>query len=253
MSFRTAFYKMVPSWLRQGEGELVLWSMNRLIDAYQTRLREGLTARFPSYAGDSALRLIGLDRGIIRGRSEPRSHYVARLKRWRWPRGHRTRGSAFALLEQIGEYWGVETATFDVNRNLHARTADGVESHAYGVTWDWDGSTTRRYRFWVYLSPVPGMTSWGTWADFATEPGSWSVPTATWGQRLATADDAAAMRRLMQTPPVWKPGGTSIDYMVVALSTTVLLPAGGWGTYRGRAAAPDTLRFWRIGPRNVIT
>lgn len=255
--FRTAFYKLLPPWLTSGEGELVAGSLALLKDAYLAVWRASLEARFPSRAGASALALIGGDRGIFRGRSEAQAHYVARLKAWRWPRGHRVRGSAFALLEQISEYWGgMYVETRDVGLNRARRTAFGVESFDRGVAWDWDGNPSAWSRFWPVLWPQPEHPEIKAWPSFDTAlPWGGAFDTAgvyTFGQQGVTPADVAALCRLFK-PPAWKPAGTRIDFAVVVLadhddSPPTLTPGGTWGTLAGRIAAPSVVQFWRITP-----
>ena len=118
---------MVPAWLYSGDGGLVLQSLAQLQDDYAARARAALEMRFPSRAADDALAELGRDRAIPRGRTETSAHYAARLIAWRYPRGHRTRGSAFALLEQVSEYFGgILAKTRDVAGNVFTRTAAGV-------------------------------------------------------------------------------------------------------------------------------
>jgi hypothetical protein len=251
--FRNSFYKLVPQWLTTGEGELVLWTLNRIVDAFDDMVRAAVEARFPTRAGANALALIGRDRGIPRGRSETAAHYAARLKRWRWPRGHRTRGSAYALLEQVSEYWGGMTvATFDVNQSEHVRDAQGNEAYAYDQDWDWDADPDplNWARFWLVLVPgndVPSIIAWpallGTWGG-SLAPGRG----LTLGQQGVTPGDIRAMRRFFHGTVQWKPAGTRTDYAVLDLDGAAVVPGGLWGTVRGRVTnARNTLRFWRVG------
>jgi hypothetical protein len=262
--FRRAFYKFLPGWLSSGDGEKVFASLGAVKDMYLERVRQGFEQRFPSRAGTSALRLIGEDRGIPRGRSETAEHYAARLRAWRFPRGHRVRGSAYALLEQVSEYWGgMFCQTIDNNGTLHQRSETGAESFSYGNTWNWDGAASTNWaRFWLILRPIPdvAISAWPSWST-AWGGTTWGAATAagyTWGQQGVTAADAAAMRRLVTPPtvptggPAWKPAGTRAMYIIVVLedhgaeSPTAITPAGAWGTVAGRATAPSVLRFWRF-------
>src|SRR6187549_1469002 len=105
-TLRSIYKFLVPSWLSAGDGGLVLDTLTDQIDDSVEKMRESLVARFPTYAQDDALTLIGQDRLIPRGRAETSEHYAQRLIAWRYPRGHRVRGSAFALLNQVSEYFG---------------------------------------------------------------------------------------------------------------------------------------------------
>ena len=100
LTFRSLYKWMLPgSYSEPGtDGEKVLHSLALLKDAFDQIAHDRLTWRFPSYSGESGLALLGADRGILRGRSETKDHYVQRLLSWRWPRGHRVRGNGFALI-----------------------------------------------------------------------------------------------------------------------------------------------------------
>jgi len=199
------------------------------------RARAGLEARFPSRAQPDALALIGADRGIPRGRTETDAHYAQRLIAWRYPRGHRVRGSAFALLSQVSEYFGrLHCFTIDVKLNRHDRSIDGSEQFSYGAPWNWDGTTDPKGRFWVVLLPLTPLEY--------------------------TRDDVVAIRALFTGPCPWKPGGTMQEWAIV--STTVTdgsadepFPDGTWlhwskivgGAHRV-AARPTTFRYWSLAP-----
>jgi hypothetical protein len=250
--YRRIFYKLVPPWLTSGDGELVLYSIGLMLDAFTERARQGLDARFPSRTGASALALIGAERGIPRGRTELAEHYAARLTAWRNPRGHRARGSAYALLEQISEYWGgaLQCGTVNNRGRWHIRDAAGALTHGDFPAWSWDGDAASWSRFWIILQPAPavGIAPWGpllgAWGN-SLQPGNGH----TLGQSGVTPEDVAAMRRLLVAPIAWKPAGTQTDYAVIDVAGgTPIEPLGLWGTLRGRVAnAPAGLRFWRLG------
>jgi hypothetical protein len=266
IGYRFSFYKLLPKFLTEGESELVAFSLGVIKDAFLERCRQSLMQRFPSYAGDAALALIGAERGIPRGRTEAKAHYVTRLKAWRYPRGHRTRGSAFALLEQVSEYWGGLLAiTHDDKGNEHGRAADGTESFAY-TSWNWDGgsiahSGSKWSRFWLEIHPqpyVPTIKAWPSWHQ-AFGGTTWGAATKagyTFGQQGVLAGDSRALQGLFKARGLavsWKPAGTTAMYAVVVLEPvggpTTVDPAGLWGDPRGRATtAPSVIRFWRLTP-----
>lgn len=249
INFRSVLQYFVPSWLGapDSEGAKVLLTITTLIDGSVEHMRQALEARFPSYAGDSALKLIGKDRGIVRGRSETAAHYAARLKRWRYPRGHRVRGSAFAFLEQLAEYWGgVHCWTIDVKGNLHDRTAAGVESYSYGNPWNWDGvaPTPRWGRWWTVLdvSPLPAVIPWpqvlGAYGN-SLQPGRG----LTIGQQGVTPEDCRTIKGLLKGKHPWKPSGTLGEWLIVSFDGSPPVPDGGWLTWQGRDPA---FRYWSL-------
>ena len=102
MRFRNYFYDTLPVWLTSGQSELVQYSLGLLMDMMAERFRLSLEARFPSFAPDDALARLGRDRGIMRGRNEPRGAYANRLLRYL--DDLRVAGSPFALMEQVFQY-----------------------------------------------------------------------------------------------------------------------------------------------------
>ena len=213
-TFENTYRWLVPSWLTEGDGYSVLRSLTRQIDENVARFREGLNARFPSRAigTDGALARIGQDRGIIQGRSETDEHYAQRLVAWRYPRGHRVRGSAFALLNQVSEYWGgVACQTIDANGTVHERRENGAERYAYGLDWTWDDQPPSNWsRFWLVLD---GTSFAGAVEEIGGE--YWS-DADTLGQTGVTFDDVQAMRRLL-TGRAWRPAGTQPEWVVVVI------------------------------------
>lgn len=219
-TFRNSFKSRVPPAIGAGEGEAVLFVQNYMWDVAREVFRKGIELRFPSLTSDSGLALLGHDRGIVRGRSETQEHYAARLTRWRWPRGHRTRGSAFALLEQIFEYWGgLRCWTIDVNKSRHVRSFDGVESASYAYPWAWDSDTDRWARFWFVLEPNPDRPEFQPIIGVAGEYGGTLEHTHgdefCAGLKGMTPGDWDAMRRLFKGAHIWKPAGTNQQFALV--------------------------------------
>lgn len=173
MSFESSFVRLLPRWLTEGEGGLVLRSLTRVVDEWALRMREGLMAGFPDYAPDDALALIGRGRKIARGIDEPREAYAIRLKRWL--DDHRVRGGPIALLQQVGAYWdhapnGPIRMTLVYRSGVRfERDVDGTISASLG-TWNVDDEPERWARWWLIfhwpdvLDPAPewgGGTEWG--------------------------------------------------------------------------------------------
>lgn len=244
MSITTNFRKLidylVPSWLSAGEGGKFLHSCMALVDCQLERTRLGLLARFPSYAGDSALRLIQRDRGIIRGRSESREHYAARARAWRSPRGHRVRGNAAALLEQICEYFGgVWCQTIDRSGNRYRMAADRSVAVVHGLAFDGDAAVypaAQWGRYWVALMMPGARLSAGepaqAWLDWGGDlwGGELDTPGTVIGLRGLTPDDVATIRGLFAGPRPWRPDGTRAEWLTISLNPDYLpgTPARDW-------------------------
>jgi hypothetical protein len=230
--FRLLYPWMIPGWLYSGDGGKVVHALATVVDAVVERTAQGRDQRFPSRANESALAELGYDRGLVRGRSESASGFAARLPTWRYPRGHRVRGSAFALLEQIATYLGgvVTSWTIDASGTRHDRASDGNESYSYGNAWTWDSVAASEWgRFWVNVySPSLtaqegfGATLWG---------GSLGAPEHALGISGMTEYDANALRGLMRGRHPWRPAGTTGQWLVVSTDGTEPSPDATWARW----------------------
>jgi hypothetical protein len=260
--FRDLYKHLVPAWLYTGEGEMLLHAWATILDASVQRMLDGLEARFPSRAGEDALRLLGQDRGIPRGRDETSAHYAERLKGWRFPRGHRVRGSAYALLNQVSEYFGgVRCWTVDVKGTIHERTADGVETTTYGNAWDWDaGASLGRYRFWVVVDVSTFATENPDFGNSLLWGGALGTPGYTIGQIGVLPGDGPALRNLMRGVCPWRPAGTQPEWVVLSLDGTFAPTDGnegvwsveGGGAHRQRSRDAD-YRYISLDPAHNNT
>jgi hypothetical protein len=248
-TLRSIYKFLVPSWLSAGDGGKVLDVQTGQIDDSVEKMRESLVARFPTYAQDDALTLIGQDRLIPRGRTEEAAHYAQRLIGWRYPRGHRVRGSAFALLNQVSEYFGgVYCWTIDAKGNRHEHAADGTESYSYGYAWDWDsGADPRLGLFWLVIDlqgiarPNPLIGDPALWGNTVGPVGrGYAI-----GHTGVTHDDAVAIRNLLSGTAQWKPAGTLGVMAVITLDGSTPVPPGTWGTWIGRDL---DYRYWSLAP-----
>jgi hypothetical protein len=252
MGFREIADFLIPSWLTDGEGGLKVLTFTTLVDASIQRVQDGLDQRFPTRAGDSGLALIGLDRGILRGRTELAAHYAERLKRWRWPRGHRTRGTAYALLEQVSEYWGgARSRVFTVRGRVYERSINGEESWHQGNPIDWDGSPPLPNwgRFWVMLGTFETEITFQT--DYFVTHAS------TIGLIGFTPEDADALRGLMRGAHPWKPAGVQPQWLMIGniedLSAIVDSTWAHWSKLSSGTqvnARSTSLRYIDLGDNN---
>lgn len=259
LSFRALYRWMLPgNYHTEGsDGEKVLHSFSLLVDAFDAINRERLMARFPRYAGESALALIGADRGIPRGRAETKEHYANRLVAWRYPRGHRVRGNGFALLEQIWEYFGGGFALRIecVNPIQYLRAADGTESTDGIGGWDWDGEPSSKWaRFWIVIDGTTLITPTPDYGDPALYGGQHGDSSYAVGHVGISADDVSAIRKLF-CGRAWKPAGTRAMWAVISFDGSTPVPEGAWGLW-GRddgtgnyeAARPAIFRYWALDP-----
>jgi hypothetical protein len=263
LSFRALYRWMLPGnyHVEGSDGEKVLHSFSLLVDAFDTINKARLTARFPSYAGESALALIGADRGIPRGRAETKEHYAKRLIAWRYPRGHRVRGNGFALLEQIWEYFGGGFALHleCANPIQYHRAANGTESTANIVGWDWDSASVDDWvakwaRFWVVIDGTNLIDPTPNYGDPALYGGQHGDSSYAIGHVGVSADDVNAIRKLFRGR-AWKPAGTRAMWAILSFDGSPVTPDGTWGlwarddgTGNYEAARPSAFRYWALDP-----
>lgn len=229
--FRDLTRHLVPSWLSTGDGGKLLHVVTMLCDISAQHVKDALLCRSPSYAGPSALVQLGIDRGILRGRAETREHYAARLINWRYPRGHRVRGSAFAVLNQVSEYWGgAVTHSYDASGN-HYRYA-GEDDATYELVGAWGDYISGHWgRFWIGIEDPDGLA---LRSDLDLDlDGSYGVSGA-------VADDWVAMKRLFapEWSWSWKPAGTREQWIVLTVGFS--WPSDmSWGPTWGSSDTPD--------------
>jgi len=217
-TYRTLRKYLLPYWLLDDEADgAFAYTLSALIDVSVEHVRAGLEARFPSRAGRSALERTGRDRLIRPGRDETDAHYAARLRAWRYPRGHRVRGSVFALLEQVSEYFGgLDAYGIDRAGNRRARTAAGVESYVHGVAWTWDtGAASAWARQWLVIDAG---------ATFAAH----DTLTGTVGIAGSTAADWRAVVALTRGQHRWLPAGVQGEWIIVTLDGVDPTPDATW-------------------------
>lgn len=224
MNFRSIYRFLVPSWLNDdGEGTLVLHTLSMMLDSGMQRMLEGTNARFPTRACESALAYLGSDRGIQRGRNESSEHYANRLVAWRGLNGHRTRGSAFALLNQVSEYFGgLRSWAIDASRTKYFRDIDGSQTITRSAPWVWDSLPASDWaRFWVVADCEGVFSEQPDFGDATLWGGAVGTEGYTVGLAGATEDDAIALRELM-TGRAWRPAGTQPEWLILLLEN-------GWG------------------------
>ena len=232
-----------------------------MLDSVDGRARLGLLMRFPSYAHlvVGALDQIGVSRGIRRGRNETDEHYAARLLRWRYPLAHRVRGSAFALLEQIYEYFGgLKCLTVTRRGNRHVMFHDGSTMFGWGVAWHWDSAPEypRWARFWIVLYAQEIASETPDWGDADLYGGAWGTPGYALGQVGISPRDVQAIRDLVPASGMsWKPAGTMPEWVTVSWDDTDPIPNASWehwseqdGSHVQRATRNAAYRYWSLKP-----
>jgi hypothetical protein len=236
-TFRDVWRFLIPGNFHSGEGELVQHTEGWLLDAFAETCRQTALLMFPSVAPSDALEKIGKDRGIPRGFSEPDASYRERLRAWRYPRGHRIRGNATGLLEQISAVFGgaVEVQTIDARGTRYTWGEDGATTVERGVAWDWDGSplTPNWARFWVVIRPVGAAPQ--TIEDLGTIG---SDPELCVGVTGVVPGQINAIRALAKVGRLsWTPAGCRPYALVIMFDdgSSFPVPGGDWGDWENRS------------------
>lgn len=251
--YRTVYPLLTPSWLNRGDGGKVLGTIGLLCDATAEHARQGLRARFPSLAPESALPFIGRDRRIARGIDEPSASYRERLLTWL--DDHATRGGPFAMMDQLAAYCQVPVRIRVVDRrgNWWTREYDGSREWLIDQqNWNWDAlPLTDWSRFWVIIYSAFGP--WGTLATIGGNPAPVGEPEFTVGT-TATVAEAASVRSIVRE---WRPEGSRCEWIILAFDDnsfdpTSPEPDGQWGLWGKDDGSGNyvpsrlaTARYWR--------
>ena len=170
---------LLPPWLTRSKGWGYLGSIAQFFDVLTDRDGASVRLRYPSASREDALPRIGADRVLLRGTGETAAAFAARLRTWRT--AHRTRGSAWALLEQLRAFLGTDLGTSIEGVDVYI--ARGVRYRLAG-----DGTITREAGVTTPASPLgPWARAWVVYR-FAASP-------------LPLSEDERA--RLVAIPRAW--------------------------------------------------
>lgn len=230
--FRTIWKWLVPGWLQAGQGELVLFVQGILKDAMAERMHQTARLRAPSLCPSDALELHGHSRGLPRAPFEPEAGYRARLLGWRYPEGHRTRGTAGALLAQFQlALRGTHHVVVDA-RNKRTIAGSGA---ALPATWTWDTVPTSQWgRYWLVCRSI------GTpWPSF-TDPGwlaAWgNLEAVLAGSGISSGELAAVVGLASNRRLGWTPAGVRAIYLTLYFAgQSFPTPDGSWDSWASRS------------------
>jgi hypothetical protein len=131
--FRYNFKGLGPAWLTTDDGELVQYTIGRMLDLFSERVRQSLLARFPGSAvNDEAIDLVGDTRTFVRGAIETVDRFKVRIAAWLQPESLKSKGGYLALLTQVYSVLDLPAGTRlkIVTRNgLITQLVDGVFSY----------------------------------------------------------------------------------------------------------------------------
>jgi len=204
IKFRDTLLQRVPWWLRFGTARAILWAIGVQLDLQADAAASAVRRRFPGLDSADSLPVIGRERRIRRGPSEPDAIYAARLSHWF--DDHKARGNPYTLLDQVGAFYAATPFEIDLiywsGRRFH-RTVDGTITYSDGAPQDTD--TVHWARWWLYLQWPTALMSDGVWSD----PGVWDDG-GVWDSGTLTASDVAQIRLV---PTEWnsaRPRGTVV-------------------------------------------
>lgn len=220
-TFLTSFRRRLPSWITndKGDGPAVWTAISVLLDGYAQRAYEGIYARYPTHAPADALGYIGADRRIIRGIGESREGYVARLLSWLTQFSHLTRGSPFALLEQVRAYCGgdgIRVRLVDRRGNWYTIERDGSKSYLLDQgNWLWDPipASPDWGRMWLIIYPAydDESATYSPWDRSATLGSFGKLDGSRVLGTTAKPEEISALRQIADD---WKGAGKRIEQIV---------------------------------------
>lgn len=261
LNFRHALRAFVPPWLSNRpatpkspayqNGFKYLYAQALMLDIMMDVAVQALKARYPGLCQPDALPLIGQDRRIVRGLTEPDDMYAARLRAYldSW----RVAGNSYNMLAQLAPLFAPATVPLMriVTNTGVWLTLNGDGSIVRQVlnNWNWDGSTDDRWaRCWViiysgagYPWSAEGVWSTGHWGAYdptAPEHGTWGI--------TATRDMVETILAVVQ---LWKAEHSLYPTTIIALDNATFDPAapepdGTWGKFYkivGGVAVPSRL------------
>lgn len=238
--FRTVWKFLTPGWLQEGQGGLLLYTIGYMKDVFYERMRQTAWLSLPSLAAADSLAFIGSDRALPRGLFEPAETYRARLAAWRFPKGHRVRGTAGALLEQMSiALRSTEQTTVDQRGTEYRRDADGAVTVTRAVAWNWDGATLLPNwgRYWLVVKstgePWPSFTD-GAWGDTVLAPEDVALA----GDGIHPGEVDAVRRVTSNARLGWTPAGRRAIYLVIYFDGDPYpAPDGTWDEWPNRDPA----------------
>ncbi len=172
-SYLRMFEVVLPPWLLRTQGLRLIGGFADVIDDHRDRVVAGVKLRFPGLYTLEGVGKIGHERRLRRGPNEAAATFADRLQRW-WE-DHRTRGGAFALLEQMLAYLtGTLDPPYDVVSYLGVRHVLDVSEDITrdSITWGTD-ETGDWARVWVFLYTTASSVSADTLELYAAIVRDW--------------------------------------------------------------------------------
>jgi hypothetical protein len=175
-TFRDRMRQFCPPWLRTGWAEKYLYSFGLVCDAFGDALTAGVKFRYPGYYAPDSLAVIGRERRISRGLSEPDATYAERLTPWL--EGHRHRGGPYAMLAMIFAYYAPNNfpiALIYRNGRRFDMDAAGVITRS-DSSFSPDSRPEQWARWWLfYYTPIFASPTPEEVAELRLIPNEWNA------------------------------------------------------------------------------
>lgn len=230
--FRNTWRWLVPGWLQSGQGEMVLFVQGLLKDAFAERMHQSARLHAPSLCASDALDLHGQSRALPRGVVEPEANYRMRLAAWRYPEGHRTRGTAGAMLVQFQlALRGTHHVVIDA-RNKRTIAGSGA---TLPDTWTWDAEPDSQWgRYWLVCRSVGAP--WGALTDPASVA-AWGDPEAVLAGSGITFGELDAVIKIASNRRLgWTPAGVrGVNLVIYFDGQGFPEPTGDWDSWANRS------------------
>lgn len=102
IQFRDSFYTFVPPWLRSGNGEKYMYTLEFMRDLLMEKADQAVKIRLPGQGDSSQIPYLAYDRQLVQGPNETDDAFILRLQQ-AFPAWNKA-GSAPAVLTQLQAY-----------------------------------------------------------------------------------------------------------------------------------------------------
>lgn len=250
--FRDGFYELCPPWLRTGNAEKYLYSLELMRDLLMEKCNQAVKIRLPGQGHISQIPYLAFDRQLIQGPLESDDSFILRLRN-AIPTWNKV-GSSFAVLGQLKAYTQGIQPTETRRKFVIVSNPRLLHDATYGNTW-----FTVNYDDAVDADPVQSLVpqnfNWdglpNTWRNWLVIFQYLDAPQATGSSAALTTAGGGSFEESGQlVAGVWVPttSGTPINAPFVTVTgLTGLLPTnvGSILTLSG-SANPENNGRWQI-------
>ncbi len=170
VQFRDSFYTFVPPWLRAGNGEKYMYTLEFMRDLLMEKASQAQAIRLPGQGDSSQIPYLAYDRQLVQGPLESNDSFILRLQQ-AFPTWNKA-GSAPAVLTQLQAYAQGRQAydlpefaiisnprqlqdTSLVNTWWSLNYSDPIGTapllYTRPINFDWDGNETATWRCWLVV------------------------------------------------------------------------------------------------------